>query len=178
MGWRFLLALCSDEWASRLLRFRGPGSSCTRPRSPLLDLRPPSETIPRCERRIPELPEGFWAVPPVRFSPLQRLPARGSGVLVELSRFDRLASSGFPNLLTLWSAPSLPVLFHTGSALGVRPSELCSSRTGGSRLRYHCPLAISDAALFLLGKPAFRGGHLGPKSDWVVHQAEVSRSFL
>jgi hypothetical protein len=47
------------------------------------------------------MPEGIWAVPPLRFSPLQRLPARGSGLVVELSKLDRLASSGFLNLLTL-----------------------------------------------------------------------------
>lgn len=52
--------------------------------------------------------------------------------------------------MTPSSAQSLPVLFHTGSALGVRPSELCSSRTGGSRLRYRCPLAVGIASFRLL----------------------------
>jgi hypothetical protein len=52
---------------------------------------------------------------------------------------------------TLSSAQSLPVLFHTGSAPGVRPSELCSSRTGGCRLRYRCPLAVGIASVQLHG---------------------------
>jgi len=112
------------------------------------------------------------AVPPLRFSPLQRLPARGSGNLVGLSTPDRLASSGFLNLLTPLSAPGLPALFHAGSARGVRPSELCSFRTGGDRLRYHYPLAVSDGDDRLLARTTFTSsGFLGPRT-WTGGLAE------
>jgi hypothetical protein len=40
------------------------------------------------------------------------------------------------------SAPSLPALFHAGSAPGVRPSEPCSSRAAVRRLRRRCPLVV------------------------------------
>jgi hypothetical protein len=44
--------------------------------------------------------------------------------------------------MTLLSAPSLLALFHARSALGVRPSELCSSRVAVRRLRRRCPLDV------------------------------------
>jgi len=40
------------------------------------------------------------------------------------------------------SAPDLPALFRAGSAPGVRPSELCSSRAAARRLRRRCPLVV------------------------------------
>jgi hypothetical protein len=52
------------------------------------------------------------------------------------------ASSGFLNLLTLSHAPCLPVLFRTGSALGVRSPGLCSSHAAVRRLQRRSPLAV------------------------------------
>lgn len=56
-----------------------------------------------------------------------------------------LAPTGSLNLLTPSSTSGLPALFHAGSALGVCPSELCSSRTGGSRLRHRYPRAVGTS---------------------------------
>jgi hypothetical protein len=61
--------------------------------------------------------------PPMRFAPLQRLPARGSGFIDAACLTASPAPSGFPNLSTLCSAPCLPALFRAGSAPGVAPSR-------------------------------------------------------
>jgi len=52
---------------------------------------------------------------------------------------ERLAPSGFLNLLTPCSAPCLLAIFQTRSARGVPPSELCSSRAAVRRLRRRYP---------------------------------------
>jgi hypothetical protein len=70
----------------------------------------------------------FSAAPPLRFRPLQRFSARGSGLLSGPPLARPPAPSGFLNLLAPSSAPSRPALFHAGSAPGVHPSELSSSR--------------------------------------------------
>jgi hypothetical protein len=54
-------------------------------------------------------------------------------------RPERLAPSGFRNLLTPCSTPHLLALFHARSALGVPPPELCSSRAAVRRLRRRYP---------------------------------------
>jgi hypothetical protein len=61
------------------------------------------------------------AAPPMRFAPLQRLPARGSGLFSRACLTRPPAPPGFLNLLTPRSAPCLPALFHAGSAHGVAP---------------------------------------------------------
>jgi hypothetical protein len=61
----------------------------------------------------------LFAAPPLRFFPLQRLPAQGSGMKWPGLQTQPPAPSGFLNLLAPSSAPSLPALFHAGSALGV-----------------------------------------------------------
>jgi hypothetical protein len=65
------------------------------------------------------------------------------------------ASAGFLNLSTLYAAPRLPALFRAGSAPGVRPSELCSSRAAVRRLRRLCPLVIRKPA----SEPLSRNRH-------------------
>lgn len=103
-----------------------------------MSLRPPSETSePRAPRTgYPD------AVPPVRFLAPTAFSSSRQRFCGPMTGFHHLAPSGFLNLLTLWSAQSLPALFRAGSALGVRPSELCSSRAGGFRLRIRCPRAV------------------------------------
>jgi hypothetical protein len=52
------------------------------------------------------------------------------------------SASRFSQPLDASTAPYLPALFHAGSAHGVRPSELCSSRAAVRRLRRPCLLAV------------------------------------
>jgi hypothetical protein len=52
------------------------------------------------------------------------------------------ASPGSLNLLTPPPARCLPDLFQTGSARGVPPSELSSSRAAACRLRHRYPLGV------------------------------------
>jgi len=76
------------------------------------------------------------AAPSLRSRPLQRIPARDKGnECPGLPHPKRQAPPGFHNLLTLRKAPRLPVLFHTGSAHGVHPSEHYPSHAAVHRLR-------------------------------------------
>jgi len=51
-------------------------------------------------------------------------PPLGAAASIDRACMSRSpAPSGFLNLMTLSSAPSLPALFHAGSALGVSPSK-------------------------------------------------------
>jgi hypothetical protein len=50
------------------------------------------------------------------------------------------------------SAPSLPAFFHAGSAPGVRPSELSSSRAAARRLRRRCPLVVRNLSEVVFSK--------------------------
>jgi hypothetical protein len=80
----------------------------------------------------------------MRSAPLQRLPARGSGFVGRVCLARPPAPSGFLNLLAPRSAPSLLALFHARSAHGVRPPELCSSRTAVRRLRRPYPHGVQE----------------------------------
>lgn len=75
----------------------------------------------------------------MRFHPLQRFPAQGSGM--NCTGLPHLSTSvfRFSQPLDASTAPRLLVLFHTRSAPGVHPSEPCSSRAAAHRLRRHCP---------------------------------------
>jgi len=79
----------------------------------------------------------FQRLPPTEFLPLQRVPAQGSGISRGTPTFRAPASSGFRNLMTLSSAPSLLALFHARSTHGVSPSEHFSFRVAG--------FAVSDS---------------------------------
>lgn len=117
--------------------------------------RPPSETCPRIQppRSEPDLPDDDAPtrhrgarLPPLRFVPLQRVPDPGQRL--EWSRgptLDSPAPSGFPNLLTLSSAPSLPAMFQTGPAHGV--SALQSIFLPRSRTPSPAPPALLASGL-------------------------------
>jgi len=60
------------------------------------------------------------------------------------------APPGFLNLMTLSSAPSLPALFHAGSALGVHPPKLSSSCTAVRCFQRPSPLGVPTAFRVLL----------------------------
>lgn len=82
--------------------------------------RPPSSTPLRMSLGSP----ARWnpTTPPLRFPPLQRFPHSKQRLCVEQAyRTCSPAPSGFHNLLTPSSAPSLLTLFHVRSALGVSP---------------------------------------------------------
>jgi hypothetical protein len=133
----------------KVFAFRGLGVSQREPPSILswastLLQRPHQESSCRPHT----LQAGRLAAPPVRFLPLQRFASPGQRPVGRACRAHPPASSGFLNLLTRSSAQNLPALFRAGSAHGVRPSELSSSRAGRSRLRLCYPLAV--------GKPSPR----------------------
>jgi hypothetical protein len=117
--------------------FTGPGSrahSERKPGNPLMGLCSPTESSKLERPPASSAPERVWtrAAPPMRFLPLQRLPARGSGIVGRVCLARPPAPPGFLNLLALRSAPSLPALFHAGSAHGVAPFRallLSCSRT-------------------------------------------------
>jgi hypothetical protein len=114
--------------------------------SPLLSFRPPSECATRRAAGVPFATEVAPepSAPPVRFRPLQRLPARGSGTnkVTEPPKLDRPPPTGFLNLVASSSAPDLLALFHARSAPGVHPPELCSFRAAARRLRRRCPPVV------------------------------------
>jgi hypothetical protein len=124
--------------ASRALLSKHPGTSRglellfrgTQRRAPHIEHGHPS---PHGVRR-----DGASAAPPMRFLPLQRLPAQSSGIDGRGCLARPPAPPGFLNLLAPSSAPCLLALFHARSAHGVRPSELCSSRTAVRR----CPASF------------------------------------
>jgi hypothetical protein len=83
--------------------------------------------------------------PPVGFLPLQRLPAQGSGMIDRVSQTRPPAPSGFLDLLTPSSAPSLPThISESDPLLGFHPPELCSSRAAVRRLQRLCPLVVES----------------------------------
>jgi hypothetical protein len=115
------------------------------------------------------------AAPPLRSRPLQRFPAQGSGMIGRACISRPPAPSGDHNLLAPSSAPSLPALFHAGSALGVTlqsflppaqpyavssaipllafptPSGCCSTRESATRLSgLDCNRARSSPGSFPL----------------------------
>jgi len=71
-------------------------------------------------------------------------------LLGRVRRPDRRAPAGFLNLLAPSSAPSLPALFHAGSALGVCPSEPRSSRAAVRCFQRLSPLGVRFAFRVLL----------------------------
>jgi len=104
-------------------------------------LEPPSE-FSRTASPGREPRRHFRPDPPLGFRPLQRFPGVGQPPVARVPKSWLVAPSGFRNLLTLCSAPRLPALFHAGPAPGVRPPELCSSRTAVRRFRRRTPLAV------------------------------------
>jgi hypothetical protein len=85
------------------------------------------------------------AAPPLRFRPLQRVPARAKGIKCPgLPHPERQASSGFPNLVTLRIAPCLLTVFQARSAHGVSPSELSSSRAAVHRFQCRYPHVVGQ----------------------------------
>lgn len=134
---------------SKVFAARGPLNLRTGSEAPLMGLHSLSKTKPGTELPIGAPPKrGHTTSAFLEVSAPSALPSPGSGVVGGPShRPDSLASSGFLNLLTLSSARSIPALFHASYAHGVHPSELCSSRAGGSRLRCRCPLAIGNRSV-------------------------------
>jgi len=75
------------------------------------------------------------------------------------------APSGFLNLLTLSSAPSLPALFHADPLLGLNPPELYSSRAAVRRLRRRYPHAVGPATARSNSKNALSAINLGSNEE-------------
>jgi hypothetical protein len=122
-------ALYPRELGYRVFTLRAPEKQLICSRDPLMGFGSPSEVAQAPSRRF-ELPasrqfrrsrpiERRLAAPPLRSRPLQRLPARSSGMNGRDCVPGPPAPSGIHNLLAPSSAPSLPALFHAGSALGV-----------------------------------------------------------
>jgi len=83
--------------------------------------------------------------------PCSAFPTQSSGLKwLWFTKPEPPAPPGVRNLLALSSALSLPALFHAGSAHGVNPSELCSSRVAVRRFRRLDPLGVPTAFRALL----------------------------
>jgi hypothetical protein len=104
-------------------------------------LEPPSE-LRRTASPGRRPPKRSRPDPPLGFRPLQRIPGVGQPPHARVPAPWLVAPSGFRNLLTLSSAPHLPALFHAGPAPGVRPSELCPSRSAVRCFRRRTPPVV------------------------------------
>jgi hypothetical protein len=111
-------------------RVPGPWNSQSFSRFPLMNFRSPSENsqVPSGRLSACDYSLAPATAPSLEFAPLQRFPTWSSGMIGRPCLARPPASSGFLNLLTPSSAPRLPALFHAGSAHGVRPTKLSSSR--------------------------------------------------
>jgi hypothetical protein len=78
----------------------------------------------------------------MRFLPLQRFPAKSSGANSPDLPHLSTSASKFSQLPDASTAPRQLVLFHTRSALGVSPSEPCSSHAAARRLQRLYPRDI------------------------------------
>jgi hypothetical protein len=78
-------------------------------------------------------------------------PPLGAAASIDRACVSRSpAPPGFLNLMTLSSAPSLPALFHAGSALGVHPPKLSSSCAAVRCFQRLSPLGVPTAFRVLL----------------------------
>jgi hypothetical protein len=85
----------------------------------------------------------------MRFLPLQRIPAMGSGIDVRDSRPERLRLQVFSTSWRLCPPNACRSLFQIESALGVLPSELFSSHVAVRRLQRPCPPDVRLAPVHL-----------------------------
>jgi hypothetical protein len=109
----------------------------------------------RVHPKVPPLtrPKPGSQPPPMGLVPLQRMTARGvHDSQACLTRF--VPSSGFLTLLTVYSSPCLPALFHAGTLMGFHPP-------GVSPLREQ-PILIERALPSWRFFPHTASGH-GPK---------------
>jgi hypothetical protein len=67
--------------------------------------------------------------------------------------------SDFLSLLASCSSRGLPALFRAGSALGLLPSEVCSSHAAGKTFRPACPSWRCPDRMVRNETPRFHGGH-------------------
>jgi hypothetical protein len=118
----------------------GFGSSSEAAQAPS---RCPEPPVPRDARR-PAFAVRQLAAPPLRFRPLQRLPSTEQRHEMVGIAPRPPAPSGYRNLLAPSSAPSLPALFHAGSALGVTLQSFIPPAQ---------PYAVSSAAPLLALPP-------------------------
>jgi hypothetical protein len=132
----------SSQGPARPRPTRGPSASSLARRAP----SHPTEAERFRSRRSRTLRK---TTPLMRFLPLQRFPHPGQRLFEGRAFHTRPpAPSGFLNLLTPRSVPSLLALFRARSAHGVRPSELCSSRAAVRRLQRRCPLDVGTPSWY------------------------------
>jgi hypothetical protein len=81
-------------------------------------------------------------LPPLRFSPLQRLPARGSSMMAGFASPDRLRPQVFSTSRRVHPPRACRPCFMPDPLMGLCPSELCSFRVAVRRLRRRSPLAV------------------------------------
>lgn len=105
--------------------------------------RPRGLPIPKSAAHERLLPRGLF--------PFSVSPHGAAAYCMMVPNHHAPAPSGFLDLLALSSAPSLPALFHAGSALGVHPSEPSSSRAAVPRLRGPSPHAVDRTRRSLTG---------------------------
>jgi hypothetical protein len=94
----------------------------------------------RAHPKVPPLarPKPDSRPPPMGFLPLQRMTARGvHDSRVYLARF--VPPTGFLTLLTAYSSPRLPALFHAGTLMGFYPPGVSPLREQRSLLETAIP---------------------------------------
>jgi hypothetical protein len=101
--------------------------------------RPPP---PRRRSRRNARATSMTAAPPMRFAPLQRLPARDSGLMTGFASPDRLHLRVFSTSWRLDPPRACRPCFMPDPLLGLRPPELCSSRAAVRRLRRLSPHVV------------------------------------
>jgi hypothetical protein len=94
----------------------------------------------RVHPKVPPLswPKPESRPPPMEFIPLQRLTTRGVHIpRVCLARF--VPPTGFLTLMTAYSSPCLPALFHAGTLLGFHPPGVSPLREQPILFRWTLP---------------------------------------
>lgn len=103
------------------------------------------------ETRQSVQPTATSATPPLRFqTPTARSHSEQRHERRRLSKANSPTPTGDHNLLAFSSAPSLPALFHAGSALGVNPAKLCSSTAAARHFWRRSPHSVLNAFRVLL----------------------------
>jgi len=138
-------ALHPDRVGSRVFPQRGPRNDLSKIAGLLSWARALLQSPPSFHghRALgPSRARAATTAPPMRFAPLQRLPARGSSLMARFASPGHLRPRVFSTPRRLHLPRACRPCFMPDPLMGLHPSELFSSRAGGRRLRRRSPLVV------------------------------------
>jgi hypothetical protein len=113
---------------------------------PLLGLCAPSEYSElQAAARHHTLTRAVRTAPPMRFAPLQRLPAQSSGLTAWFASPHHLRPQVFSTSRRFRPPCACRPCFMPNPLMGLHPSELSSSRAAVRRLQRQCPLDVDTS---------------------------------